>query len=190
MAHSFHPGRRALFAVWRDDDALDEFLATHPVARRWRAAGEASWHVRLRLIDGHGSWNGVELLDALEPARTRSGSVVTVTRAAIGVRALPAFTRRARAITGTIGAVPGLRVVVGVGDVPVARLGTVAVWDDDAAATRAVDEWHAHATAMRAAIADGWFTEAMFARFEPYRARGTWSGTDPLRERPHRPQGR
>jgi hypothetical protein len=190
MAHSFHPGRRALFAVWRDDDALDEFLAGHPIARRWRAAGHEAFHVRLRAIDGHGRWHGVDLLDGLEPARAQGGPVVTVTRATIGVQALSGFTRHARALTRTIGQVPGLRTVVGVGDLPILRLGTVAVWDDDAAVTRAMDEWHAHAAAMRAATAAGWFTESMFARFEPYLSCGTWSGADPMRERPRRGQGR
>ncbi|MCB0967192.1 MAG: hypothetical protein KDB37_10185 [Ilumatobacter sp.] len=178
MALSFRPDRRALFAVWRDDAALDRFLAESEVASRWRSA-ESVWSVRLRLIDGHGCWSGAAVLDGLEPATGAHGSVVTLTRAAIRPLALPSFLRHSRSVTRSLDGVGGLRAVVGVGEVPVVRLGTVAVWDDDESARRAVVEWGDHAAAMRAAAAERMFTESLFARFEPYGATGAWAATTP-----------
>ena len=179
MAHSFQPTRRALFAVWDDDVALDRFLADHPIAERWRSAAE-TWHVRLRLVSGHGRWGGVHVLDEVDRAGPHEGPVVTLTRAAIAPRSVVPFTRAARRVSRTISDAPGLRVVVGVGDVPIVRLGTVAVWDDDRAATSASSAWAEHADAMRAAQEGGWFTESLFARFVPYGSEGTWSGRDPV----------
>ena len=175
---SFRPDRRALFAVWDDDDAYERFIGGSRVAARWRDA--ESWHVRLRLIAGHGRWAGEPLLDDLEPARGDGGPVVTLTRAAIAPRALPRFVRHSRAVTRSHDRVAGLRRVVGAGEVPVIRLGTVAVWDDDEFAMRAVHGWHDHAAALRDAARHRMFAESLFARFEPYGSTGTWSGTDPL----------
>ena len=178
VALSFRPDRRAVFAVWRDEDALDDFLAASDVARRWLDA-RASWHVRLCLIEGHGSWAGAEPLADMDRGATE-GPVVTVTHASIAVRAVPAFTRRSRVVSRSLGEVSGLRAVVGVGELPIGRLGTVAVWADDAAATRAPTSWPEHVAAMHHARERGWFTESLFARFVPFHSAGTWSGIDPV----------
>ena len=166
MAMSFRPDRRALFAVWSDEDALDRFLDESEVAARW-AAAETSWHLRLRLIEGHGRWAGEPILDEIEPSRGVGGPVVTLTRAAIRPGAVPSFLRHSRSVTNSLDDVAGLRRAVGFGEVPIVRLGTVAVWDDDGAARRAMTAWSDHANAMRAAATDRMFTESLFARFEP-----------------------
>ena len=178
VALSFRPDRRAVFAVWRDDEALDGFLADSDVARRWLDA-RASWHVRLRLIEGHGSWAGADPLADMDRAATE-GPVMTITHASIAARAVPAFTRRSRVVSRSLGEVPGLRAVVGVGELPVGRLGTVAVWADDAAATRSLTSWPEHVAAMHEAHRGGWFIESLFARFAPVHSSGSWNGIDPV----------
>ena len=172
---TFRPTRRALFAVWEDDVALDGFLADSPVAARWESAHEA-WHVRLRLISGHGCWGGSAPLVDLEPAApTPSGPVVTLTRAAIRARRVARFVRQSRAVGRSLGGVSGLRAVVGVGEVPLVRLGMLAVWDDDRSAVAAAAGWSDHAAAVQASQRDQWFSESLFARFSPSASSGTWS---------------
>lgn len=178
MALSFRPDRRALFAVWRDEAALDDFLIGSDVARRWDGA-RASWHVRLRLIDGSGTWGGVDPLAGMERSAP-DGAIVTVTRASIRASAVPGFTRQSRIVSRSLDDLSGLRALVGVGELPIGRLGTVAVWADDATATRALGSWREHAAAMRLAREHGWFGESMFARFTPFGSSGTWSGVDPV----------
>jgi hypothetical protein len=179
VAPSFQPTRRAMFAVWRDDAAIDDFLAADEVTRRWSTAVE-SWHVRLRLIDGHGRWAGADPLATIDRVARHGGPVITLTRAAIAPRALPAFVRASRRLSSDLATAPGLRAVVGIGDVPLMRLGTFAVWDDDAAALAAGGSWGSHADARRRAVTEGWFSESLFARFQPYGASGTWSGHNPI----------
>ena len=167
--------------MWRDEAAHERFLIAHPLARRWRRAEEA-WHVRLRSIGGHGTWNGFAVTDQLTPGDPggRGGPVVTLTRAKVRVRAWRAFGKVARRVNAAAYHTSGLIAVVGVGEAPVGRLGTFSVWEsiDSAAAFAAGDA--AHQEAIGSARTDDWFSEELFARFEPYGSTGTWGGRDPI----------
>src|ERR1700681_3786378 len=48
-------GRAALIAFWEDDDALDHFLADHPLAAKF----SSGWHVRLAALRAYGTWPGL-----------------------------------------------------------------------------------------------------------------------------------
>lgn len=52
--------RWALLAVWREERALDDFLATSPVAAHRRDEARESWQVRLVPLSSRGRWGGVE----------------------------------------------------------------------------------------------------------------------------------
>jgi hypothetical protein len=93
-------------------------------------------------------------------------------------------------VSRSLADVSGLAAVVGVGELPVGRLGTVAGWADEASATRAAEAWTEHADAMRIARERSWFTESLFARFAPFHSTGTWSGIDPISDDGGRPEGR
>ncbi|WP_246364962.1 spheroidene monooxygenase [Nonomuraea rhodomycinica] len=59
--------RWALFAVWREEAALEAFLRGSPIARRWRRAAAESWHVRLTPLSWHGRWGGRDPFAADSP---------------------------------------------------------------------------------------------------------------------------
>lgn len=170
--------RSAVFAVWRDEAALEQFLAGHPLARRWEHADEA-WHVRLRGIGGHGRWNGFAVTDGLV-AGDPGGPVAMLTRASVRGRSWRSFARAARQVNAAASDVPGLIAVVGIGEAPVGRLATFSLWDSlESARSYAVDN-SAHSQAVTQTRAGDWFSEELFARFEPYRSVGSWGGGDPL----------
>src|SRR3712207_4461535 len=54
--------RWGLFAVWEDEAALQAFLATSPVARRWAERSRESYHVALQPQRWHGAWGGSDPL--------------------------------------------------------------------------------------------------------------------------------
>ena len=175
--------RTALFALWEDADALDAFEATSTIAARWPRA-EESWHVRLRSStaggrSGHGSWRGVDVLDGLEPGDD-SGPVAVITRADVRMRTSRPFRASSRRVSRALSSTDGLLAVVGIGEAPIARLGTFSLWRDRSAMRRFVVDTPAHREAVRRTREDHWYGEELFARFEPYASRGSWDGVDPL----------
>src|SRR5690606_2339843 len=86
--------RWALFAVWDGEAALTEFLASSPVAARWREEAEESWHVRLAPIGSRGRWGGRDpFASAAVAAPAERVPVAVLTRASIRPSRLAAFYR-------------------------------------------------------------------------------------------------
>ncbi len=119
--------RTAVFAVWEDEAALEEFLRTSHIARRWRGAQE-SWHVRLRGVGGHGRWRGVDPLDGLE-AGSADGPVAIITRADVRRHSWKAFGAASNVVDAELHTAAGLIDVVGIGEAPVGRLATFSLWE-------------------------------------------------------------
>ncbi len=182
---SIDPARTAVFAVWRDEADLDRFLDTHPIAARWRSAAE-TWHVRLRLLGGHGRWRGVDVLDLLDPVDARpepSEPVAVVTRADVRPGANRGFGRAAREVDDELHTAAGLIDAVGVGEAPVGRLATFSLWESLEAARTFAYAMPRHTEVIEQTRDGRWYTEELFARFAPVASSGTWDGRNPLADR-------
>ncbi len=172
------PRRTAMFAVWESESALDSFLATSPIGRRWSQIDEA-WHVRLRSLGGHGQWLGVDPLDGLETGEA-GGRIAVVTRADVRVGAWRSFGRAGDVVDRELHRAPGLIDVVGIGEAPIGRLATFSLWESLAAARAFAYSMPDHVEVVRRTREEGWYSEEMFARFEPFGSTGRWNGRDPL----------
>jgi hypothetical protein len=195
MSVSADLSRWALFAVWDDDAALDDFAADSVVARRWARAAEA-WHVRLRPVGGHGTWAGVDVADLLrsdggrrpeDPSGTvggvseeGDGPVAVLTRASIRARRLVPFLRAGPPVDGVLGDHPGLLAAVGAGEWPVLRQATFSLWAGADDVARFAYRDPIHAEVVRRTRQEAWYRDELFMRFRPYRSTGTWAGSDPL----------
>jgi heme-degrading monooxygenase HmoA len=172
--------RTAVFAVWDDEVQLDAFIATHPIPARWASAGEA-WHVRLRSLGGHGRWRGVDPLAGMEKG-DRGGAVAIVTRADVRLRSSRAFGHAGREVDTELHTAAGLIDVVGIGEAPIARLATFSVWDSMDAARDFAYAMPRHQQVIEETRSGRWYSEELFARFEPYASSGLWNGRDPLKQ--------
>ena len=170
--------RTAVFAVWEDERHLDRFLTTSAIAARWDGA-EESWHVRLRSIGGHGRWRGVDPLEGVEEGQ-RDRAVAIVTRADVRRSAWKVFGAASNVVDAELHTAPGLIDVVGIGEAPVGRLATFSLWESLGAARHFAYSMPDHVDIVRRTRDEDWYSEELFARFEPFGSTGTWNGRDPL----------
>jgi hypothetical protein len=172
------PRRTALFAVWDSEDALDRYLAGDVSQRRAETVAE-SWHVRLRLIGGHGQWRGIDPLDGLVWGAD-DGPVAVLTRADVRPSMWRTFGRAGRVVDEELRRTEGLIEVVGIGEAPIGRLATFSLWESTSAARHFAYSMPNHVDVVRRTRDERWYSEELFARFEPYGATGRWNGREPL----------
>jgi hypothetical protein len=178
--------RRAVFALWNNEAALDSFIASAPLAAHWQSASEY-WHVRLNGAGGHGTWRGVDVPGALGVAAVHgtdaagnNGPIAVVTRADVHLRRWRAFSASRPAVDRELHAAEGLLAVLGFGEAPIGRQATFSLWSSRAAASAFAYGQPAHRAVIERTRREQWYGEEMFARFVPYASTGTWDGVDPL----------
>jgi len=176
------PRRTAVFAVWDDEKSYERFMAESRIAQRWNRAEEA-WHVRLRTLGGHGRWRGVDPLDGMEYG-CDGGPIAFVTRADVRGRAWRDFGRAGQEVDAELHTAAGLIDVVGIGEAPVGRLATFSLWESLADVRQFAYRMPRHQRVMEQSRDGDWYSEELFARFEPFGSTGAWNGRDPLASRP------
>ncbi|GGO61120.1 hypothetical protein GCM10012289_02600 [Nonomuraea cavernae] len=199
--------RWALFAVWRGEPDLDDFLRRSPIAGRWRDEARESWHVRLRPLAARGAWGGIDPFAPFTQAgrptvaagvtspgaagqdatglagavgQDAAGPVAVLTRASIRIGRLAAFYRAVPAVDQALREQEGLLASVGIGEWPLARQATFSLWRDAHAVRDFAYRTADHRTVITRVRAHDWYGEELFARFTPYGSQGAWNGADPL----------
>ncbi|WP_226899868.1 spheroidene monooxygenase [Nonomuraea phyllanthi] len=175
--------RWALFAVWRGEGDLEEFLRASPIAARWRAEACEAWHVRLAPVSSRGAWSGRDPFDGLAARRGGGdgGPVAVLTRASIRPGRLLAFYRSVPEVDELLRRQDGCLASIGMGEWPLARQATFSLWRDHEAVRAFAYRGRAHRRVIERVRAHDWYAEELFARFIPYASEGTWEGVDPLR---------
>lgn len=170
-------GRIALIAAWDDGDALERFLATHPLAQ----ALAGGWRTRLQATHIFGSWppldglvgkpspsDGAEPVAALTIGRLRLSQARRFLQA--GAAAERLAVREPSLLRGTgLARPPGL-------------VATFSLWQSIGAmrAYAGGASGVEHRNAVKAHAARPFHHASAFIRFRPYDAEGAWNGENPL----------
>jgi len=172
-----HFSQVGLIAAWDDDAALDEFSASHPLARQL-AVG---WQVRLQPLHVYGAWAGLPNLPTQELPVGEEEPVAVLTIGQLRLRRVRPFLRASAAAEGEAIADPGMLASTGLARPP-RTVATFSLWRNVAAMrdyARGRAEG-AHPAATKEHRAEPFHHESAFIRFRPYASQGNWNGRDPL----------
>lgn len=165
--------RQGLVAFFDDEDGAQSFAFGNAGVLRCRERARESWLGLMRATSARGSWAGVGLAPSVQ---ARAGTpVAALTRASIRPLEAANFWRHSPPAQAALAGAQGCRLAVGLGEAPVLRQATFSLWDDQAAMD-AYARSGAHATAIRGAAREGWFSESMFARLQLVASDGQWHG--------------
>jgi hypothetical protein len=165
------PGRVALFAVWRDDAALDRFVVDDP---RAAVFGRGS-SVRLRPLRARGACTALPPLvaDAVTGA-VDDEPVAVLTYGRLKLHRLGAFLAASARAEADVVDHPGL--ITGTGLTRLPRLvSTFSLWRSAAAMHDYAHHGAGHSAALRAVTIRDFHHESIFIRFRPYAATGEWA---------------
>ncbi len=169
--------RLAVFAQWRDEDAVDGFLTQDPLGRHL-ATG---WHVRLEFLR---RWSTLAALPGL-PARAgewvQDEPVVAVTLARMRLPELPRFLRWGRPVERLVRDHPGVTLALAALRPP-RTISTFSVWrtvremEEMVRGRSAVPDPARHAAAMAERARRDFHHEFATYRFRPISEHGSWQG--------------
>jgi hypothetical protein len=169
--------RLAMFAQWDDETALDRFLETHALGRRF-ATG---WHVRLQYLRRYGT------IAALRDLPERAGTwdpeepIVAVTIARMKMREVPRFLHWGRPVEHLILRHPAAVFSTGT-QRPPNTISTFSIWRTVREMTDMVHgrgeapNAHVHEAARAEQRRRDFHYESTFMRFRPLSEHGWWQG--------------
>jgi hypothetical protein len=170
------PGRVALIAFWDDDEDLDRFLNTHPVAAK--LAG--GFQMRLAPLRRWGTWPGVD--DDIPTGRAvdHDGPAAVLTLGRWRWSQVPRFLRTSRHASGRAAQSPGLLWGTALANPPF--VSTCSLWESSRALTTYAYGMREpeHSNAIDADKVKPFHHQSAFIRFRPYASHGHLDGRNPL----------
>jgi hypothetical protein len=175
-------GRVGLIAAWEHEDALERFLAQHPLAERLGGG----WHVRLQPTRVSGAWSRLSGLLAAEQPMDDEEPAAVLTLGRLRLTRTLRFLRTSATAEGLAVRNPALLASTGLARPP-RLVATFSLWRTTAAmrAYAYGDPDPGHLAAIRAHAARPFHHESAFLRFRPYAAHGSWDGREPLATASH-----
>lgn len=169
--------RLAVFAQWRDDAALDQFLARDPLG----PSLAAGWYVRMEYLR---RWSSIAAFPGL-PVRAgtwdQDEPVMAVTLARMRMPEVPRFLRHGRPVERLVRDHPGVSLAVA-GFRPPRTISTFSIWHSTRQMVEmvhgrsSVAEPSRHAAAMRERERRDFHHEFATFRFRPLSEHGSWEG--------------
>lgn len=168
----------ALLSAWRDDEALDGFLARSASG----AALSGGYGMRMEPVRTIGRWNALPGLDGAHGDIDPDGPAAVITLAHFKPRRVVPFARASGRAERLARDSPALLLGTAMA-LPPTFVATFSIWRsvrEMRAYTTGRDGGDGHVSAMRAHAAEPFHRESAFARFRPLTAHGQWRGLAPL----------
>jgi len=175
--------RYGFLGVWETAEAAEVFFTTHPLWAEYQRRSRETWTAELAPLRSHGLWDKVNPFDYQDknPAvADQAGPVAVLTRASIRLRRAWRFWGFVEPTSRALAEAPGVRLAIGLGELPLVRQATFSVWDSAEAMQQYAYRDARHREVIQLTRREGWYGEELFARFRVISNRGTVDGKSPL----------
>ena len=169
-----------LMAVWDKEETAGNFLNNSPEIKEYQKHCDEFWTIKLNPIKAHGLWDGINPFVPVSQMVNSDFPIAVLTRAAINIKALPAFWKYGKHTSKAIEKAPGLIAAVGLGELPFVRQATFSIWENQEQMMQYAYKTAHHQEVIKKTRADNWYSEELFARFQVLSATGSWKGKNPL----------
>ncbi len=175
--------RYGLLAVWADEAAAAAFFNTHPLWIKYQERSHEIWTADLAPLRSHGLWDKVNPFDyqpEVPTPPTLAEPVAVLTRASIRLAKAPRFWRYVEPTSRALAQAAGVRLAIGLGELPLVRQATFSVWESAEAMQQYAYRDAGHREVIQLTRREGWYSEELFARFRVLGSTGTVDGANPL----------
>lgn len=166
----------ALLQVWDTEASARVFFSEHAIMKRYDAHSRQRTSLFLKNVKAHGLWAGLRPFEVSSRLDENEKRLLVITRAVIRTRSLIRFWRYVPTSQRPIVNAQGLRYTKGIGEVPLKNMSTVTVWEDEESMKAFAYGSEEHMKAIKMTRDLGWYSEELFARFQPYDQLGKWDG--------------
>jgi len=162
----------ALLQVWETELQADTFFEKSELMQRYRKHSVGHCIYYLKNITAKGKWSGQNPFIPHSELDKDNPQLAIITRATIKFSKLRRFWAYVPISQKRLLNNPGLIYTKGIGEMPIIQMATFSLWNDKSALQQFAYKSKEHATAIKMTRELDWYSEELFARFQPYRVEG------------------
>jgi heme-degrading monooxygenase HmoA len=155
----------ALLIVWKDADAIADFMTGSFISRYWSWFGISHTHYYLEPLECHGKWDSKEPFGTNKTNSEYEGNIAVLTRATIRFNKLKAFWKNVNPVAMKMCDAKGFINSYGIGEMPWIKQATFSVWESKEDMRNFAYKMKEHADVIRKTRKENWYSEELFARF-------------------------
>ena len=174
-------GVYGLLCVWENEADSEGFFEKNTFFQAYKYKTKEIWTVWLKTTMSHGVWDKIEPFVVSEKF-DQNLPVAVLTRATIKLRFLPYFWKFVPRTSRSVFDVEGRIFSIGIGELPIVQQATFSLWQDAKKMMDYAYKSQFHSEVVQKTRALGWYSEELFARFYPYKEKGTWEGKQILKD--------
>ncbi|MFT4668268.1 MAG: heme-degrading monooxygenase HmoA [Polaribacter sp.] len=163
----------ALLQIWESEVQANAFFEHSKLMKRYRnhSIGRRTYY--MKNIVAKGEWSGKNPFVAHPELDENNPQLAIITRATIKPSKLYRFwtyvpTSQKRLLNN-----PDLLYTKGIGEIPIIQMATFSIWKNKEAVQQFAYKSKEHATAIKMTRELDWYSEELFARFQPYKIEGS-----------------
>ena len=169
-----------LLQVWDGHHAAAQFFTSSGLVEEYRSHSVEIYTIYMHMLQSQGFWSGIEPFGKAGRAAPEKKPIAVITRATIKASRLYAFWRYVPASQKPLKHAEGLIYTKGIGEVPIKQMATFSLWKDLESLRKFAYHSQEHQKAIQMTRQLGWYSEELFARFQPYAVAGSWEGRNLL----------